>query len=583
MKHEAPPPAVVPSAYGFSPGFASLGLEARLLATLDQLGYEEPTPIQREAIPPLLAGKDVLGQAATGTGKTAAFTLPLLQRLVQGANARPAALILVPTRELAVQVGEAVQRYGKELRTSVVTIYGGQAFGPQFQALKRGVDVVVATPGRALDHIRRQTLKLAQVRVVVLDEADEMLDMGFAEDLDAILEQTPATKQTALFSATMPPRIKSIAHRHLKHPVEISIAKEPVKAGTAPRVQQTAYVVAKPYRSAALVRVLDMVGPKSALVFCRTRVEVDEVTAMLNGRGHRAEAIHGGMSQPQRDRVMQAFRTGQTELLVATDVAARGLDIPSVSHVINFDLPSSAEVYVHRIGRTGRAGREGAAITILDPREERLLRSIEQITKAKVTVAPVPSVADLLAKRLERTRAVVQEAMQTEDVDGFRGVVEALAASSDPITVAAAAMKLIFRAQGGERVEQDIPTVPVRQPDSYRTMQRPTGRPGDRDRGTYPSRPGNRPSQGRPGRGGPMAGMARIYIGAGWSAGIRPGDLVGAIANEAKINSNALGGIEVLDRFSLVEVPEAMASKIIDALGRTRIKGQKVVVRLFRE
>ena len=582
MKHEAPPSSVIPSAHGFSPGFAALGLEARLLATLDQLGYEEPTPIQREAIPPLLAGKDVLGQAATGTGKTAAFTLPLLQRLAQGANARPAALILVPTRELAVQVGEAVQRYGKELRTSVVTIYGGQAFGPQFQALKRGVDVVVATPGRALDHIRRQTLKLAQVRVVVLDEADEMLDMGFADDLDAILEQTPATKQTALFSATMPPRIKSIAHRHLTHPVEISIAKEPVKAGTAPRVQQTAYVVAKPYRGAALARVLDMAGPKSALVFCRTRVEVDEVTVMLNGRGHRAEAIHGGMSQPQRDRVMQAFRTGQTELLVATDVAARGLDIPSVSHVINFDLPSSAEVYVHRIGRTGRAGREGAAITILDPREERLLRSIEQITKAKVTVAPVPSVADLLAKRLERTRAAVQEAMQADDIGEFRGVAEALAASSDPFTLAAAAMKLVFQSQGGDRVEEDIPAVPVRRPEPYRSMQRPGGRPGDRDRGA-PSRPGNRPSQGRPGRVGPMAGMTRIYIGAGWSAGIRPGDLVGAIANEAKINSNALGGIEVLDRFSLVEVPDAMASKIIDVLGRARIKGQKVVVRLFRE
>ena len=580
MKSEASPSAI-PSALGFSPGFAALGLEAKLLATLDQLGYEEPTPIQREAIPPLLAGKDVLGQAATGTGKTAAFTLPLLQRLAQGANARPAALILVPTRELAVQVGEAVQRYGKELRTSVVTIYGGQAFGPQFQALKRGVDVVVATPGRALDHIRRQTLKLAQVRIVVLDEADEMLDMGFADDLDAILEQTPATKQTALFSATMPPRIKSIAHRHLTHPVEISIAKEPVKAGTAPRVQQTAYVVARPYRNAALARVLDMAGPKSALVFCRTRVEVDEVTAMLNGRGHRAEAIHGGMSQPQRDRVMQAFRTGQTELLVATDVAARGLDIPSVSHVINFDLPSSAEVYVHRIGRTGRAGREGAAITILDPREERLLRSIEQITKAKVTVAPVPSVGDLLAKRLERTRAAVQQAMQADDIGEFRGVAEAMAASSDPFTLAAAAMKLVFLSQGGDRVEEDIPAVPVRRPEPYRSMQRPGGQPG-RDRGA-PSRPGNRALPGRPARSGPMAGMARVYIGAGWSAGITPGDLVGAIANEARINSKALGGIEILDRFSLVEVPEAMTSRIIDVLGRARIKGQKVVVRLFRE
>ncbi|MDH5640101.1 MAG: DEAD/DEAH box helicase, partial [Nitrospira sp.] len=451
--------------------------------------------------------------------------------------------------------------------------------------LKRGVDVVVATPGRALDHIRRQSLKLGQVQVVVLDEADEMLDMGFAEDLDAILEQTPATKQTALFSATMPPRIKSIAHRHLKQPVEVTIAKEPVKAGTAPRVQQTAYVVTRPYRNAALARVLDMAGPKSALVFCRTRVEVDEVTAMLNGRGHRAEAIHGGMSQPQRDRVMQAFRTGQTELLVATDVAARGLDIPSVSHVINFDLPSSAEVYVHRIGRTGRAGREGTAITIVDPREERLLRSIEQVTKAKVTVAPIPSVADLLAKRLDRTRTLVQEAMQAEDIDGFRGVVEAMAASSDPVTIAAAAMKLVFRAQGGEREEQDIPAIPVRRPEfnqGMRSTQRPGGRPGDRDR-SAPMRPGSRPPQGRPGRGGKTAGMARIYIAAGWSSGVTPNDLVGAIANEARINSKSLGGIEILDRFSLVEVPEAAAAKIIDVLGRTRIKGQKVVVRLFRE
>lgn len=411
MKIDPTHPPAAHTATGFSPGFAALGLEASLLASLETLGYEEPTPIQREAIPPLLAGRDLLGQAATGTGKTAAFTLPMLQRIAHSTRQRPSALILVPTRELAIQVSQAVQRYGKELRISVLAVYGGQAIAPQFHALKRGVDVVVATPGRALDHIRRQTLKLNHVQIVVLDEADEMLDMGFAEDLDAILVQTPATKQTALLSATMPPRIKSIAHRHLKDPVEITIAKEPVKAGAAPRVQQTVYVVTRPHRGATLARVLDMAGAKSVLVFCRTRLEVDEVTAMLNSRGYRAEAIHGGMSQVQRDRVMNAFRTGQTELLVATDVAARGLDIPHVSHVINYDLPSSAEVYVHRIGRTGRAGREGSAITILDPREQRLLRSIEQHTKAKVTVTPVPTVADLRSKRLERTRAAVQEAL----------------------------------------------------------------------------------------------------------------------------------------------------------------------------
>jgi ATP-dependent RNA helicase DeaD len=582
MKHDQNHPPAATAVHGFSPGFAALGLEASLLTTLETLGYEEPTPIQREAIPPLLAGKDLLGQAATGTGKTAAFTLPLLQRIAHGAKAKPAALILVPTRELAIQVSEAVQRYSKELRTSVLAIYGGQAIGPQFHALKRGVDVVVATPGRALDHIRRQTLKLNHVQIVVLDEADEMLDMGFAEDLDAILEQTPATKQTALFSATMPPRIKSIAHRHLKQAVEITIAKEPVKAGAAPRVQQTAYVVTRQHRGAALVRILDMAGPKSALVFCRTRVEVDDVMAMLNSRGHRAEAIHGGMSQPQRDRVMNAFRSGQTELLVATDVAARGLDIPSVSHVINYDLPSSAEVYVHRIGRTGRAGREGAAITILDPREQRLLRSIEQHTKARVTVAPVPSVADLLAKRLERTRALVQEAMQADDLDGFKGVVKAMAASGDPITVAAAAMKLIFQEQGGERAEQEIPAMPVRQPEPYRPMQRPTGRPDDRYRGA-PARSGGPQPMGRPGRGGQEPGMARVYVGAGREAGIRPGDLVGAIANEAKVNSNMIGAIQIEDRFSVVDVPEAMAQRIVEVLGRSRIKGRKAPVRLFRE
>lgn len=587
-KHDSTHEPTAPAATGFSPGFAALGLEASLLATLDALGYEEPTPIQREAVPPLLAGRDLLGQAATGTGKTAAFALPLLQRIAHGAKQRPAALVLVPTRELAIQVAEAVQRYGKELRISVVALYGGQAIAPQFHALKRGVDVVVATPGRALDHIRRQTLKLAHVQTVVLDEADEMLDMGFADDLDAILLQTPATKQTALFSATMPQRIKSIAHRHLKNPVEITIAKEPVKAGAAPKVLQTAYVVARQYRGAALARVLDVACPKSALVFCRTRVEVDEVTVMLNGRGHRAEAIHGGMSQQQRDRVMQAFRSGQTELLIATDVAARGLDIPHVSHVINFDLPSSAEVYVHRIGRTGRAGREGAAITILDPREQRLLRSIELHTKSKVTVASVPTVADLRATKLERTKAAVKEIMDAGELAPFLAVAEALAATGRPIDVAAAAIKLIHRTQGGERVEQEIPALPSRAPEPYRPMPRSSPYPSGRYQAGEPQgrlimRPGERPTAGRRVRSGGEPGMARVYVGAGRESGIRPGDLVGAIANEAKISSGVIGAIEIEERFSIVDVPAEMAKGIVEALGRSHIKGRKVPVRLFRE
>ena len=582
MKHETTHPSAETPAKGFSPGFAALGLEAALLTTLDTLGYEEPTPIQREAIPPLLAGRDLLGQAATGTGKTAAFTLPLLQRIAHSSRRLPSVLILVPTRELAIQVGQAVTRYGKELKISVLPIYGGQAIGPQIHTLKRGIDVVVATPGRALDHIRRQTLQLKTIQTVVLDEADEMLDMGFAEDLDAILEQIPKDRQTALFSATMPPRIASIAKRHLTEPVEIRIAKEPLKAGAAPRVRQSAYIVARPYKVAALTRILDMEAPKSALVFCRTRIEVDELTSTLMDRGHRAEAIHGGMNQSQRDRVMSSFRSGQIEILVATDVAARGLDIPSVSHVVNYDLPMAPEIYVHRIGRTGRAGREGTAITVMDPREQRLLWSIEQLTKAKIVVTPVPSVADLRMKRLARAKSAIEEVLVSGDLDLFRAVVAPLAEQGDPIEVAAAAMKLVFRMQGGERKESDIPSVPSRLPERTSMEHRPTGDSRERASGMV-MRDRHGRSFKQPGRGGGAAGMAKVYIGAGKEAGVRPGDLVGAIANETGLNSNVIGAVQVMDRFSLVEVPEVLAREIIGTLGRTRIKGQKVAVRLFLE
>ena len=346
--------------------FASFDLDPRVLAELAALGYEEPTPVQREAIPPLLAGRDLLGQAATGTGKTAAFALPLLERLTPDAppRERTVALILVPTRELAMQVAEAVHRYGRGLGVQVLPIYGGASMETQLRALKRGVDVVVATPGRALDHIRRKTLRLANVRVLVRDEADEMLDMGFAEDLEAIISATPAERQTALFSATLPPRITEIAAAHLRDPVHVRIDREMVPAGNAPIVRQLAYIVSRAYKKATLGRILDIESPVATIVFCRTRTEVDELTEMLNGRGVRAEALHGGLSQDQRDRVMKRFRAHTTDLLIATDVAARGLDVPHVSHVINYDVPSAAEAYVHRIGRTGRARREGGASTI---------------------------------------------------------------------------------------------------------------------------------------------------------------------------------------------------------------------------
>ena len=547
--------------------FADLGLRPELLEALTGLGYEEPTPIQREAVPPILVGRDLLGQAATGTGKTAAFALPILQRLgMVDERTRPMALVLVPTRELAVQVSEAVHRYGRSLGARVLPIYGGQPIGRQLQALHRGVDVVVATPGRALDHIRRGTLVLDGLELVVLDEADEMLDMGFAEELDAILESTPATRQTVLFSATLPSRIAGIARRHLKDPVRIQIARATVASGEAPLVRQSAYLVQRAHKPAALGRVLDLEAPTAAIVFCRTRNEVDQLTGTLNGRGYRAEALHGGMNQEQRDRVMGRLRNGTAELLVATDVAARGLDIDHLSHVVNYDVPSAAEAYVHRIGRVGRAGRQGVAITLAEPREHRLLKNIEQVTKQKIAIEKVPTVADLVARRLDLTRANLREAILEDDLDRFRVVVETLSDEFDLVQVALAAVKLAHEASGVTDDEQDIPDVAPR-PDHHG--------------GSRPGGPGG--GGAKPGRQTPSGPMTRLFIGAGRKAGIRPQDLVGAIANESRLSGRQIGAIEIQDRFSLVEVPEDAADEVVAALRASTVKGKKQTVRRERD
>jgi ATP-dependent RNA helicase DeaD len=429
-------------------GFAALGLTDALVKSVAALGYEEPTPVQRETIPLMLAGRDLLAQAATGTGKTAAFALPLLQRLLEepADKRRTRALVLVPTRELAMQVAEAVHKYGRGSSLSVVPVYGGASMQQQIRALDRGADVVIATPGRALDHLRRKTLSLDALRVLVLDEADEMLDMGFAEDLEAILESTPSARQTTLFSATLPARILSIAQKHLTRPQRVTIAREKTAAGKLPRVRQIAYIVRRAQKAEALGRVLDMENPQSAIVFCRTRLEVDSLVETLNAHGYRAEALHGGMQQRQRDVVMHRFRAAKTDLLIATDVAARGLDIEHLSHVVNYDLPADAAAYVHRIGRTGRAGREGTAITLAEPREHRLLRNIEQLTKQKIEVATVPTVADLHARRLELTRATLREYLVAGGLDNVRVVVQSLADEFDLLDVAAAAACAIFTA-----------------------------------------------------------------------------------------------------------------------------------------
>ena len=638
-------------------GFGSLGLIDQLAAAVSALGYEEPTPVQRETIPLMLAKRDVLGQAATGTGKTAAFALPMLQRLVgddAAAKKQTGGLVLVPTRELAMQVSEAIHKYAKGLGVTVLPVYGGAPISQQIRTLERGAGIVVATPGRALDHIKRGTLKLVNLRMLVLDEADEMLDMGFAEDLEALLDATPKGRQTALFSATIPPRIAALSAKYLRDPVRVAIAIEKLPAGELPKVRQVAYVVARAFKLAALGRVLDMEGPSSALVFCRTRNEVDELTETLKLRGYGAEALHGGLSQDQRDRVMKRFRSGATNLLVATDVAARGLDIDHLSHVVNFDVPAAAEAYVHRIGRTGRAGREGVAITLLEPREQRMLRAIEGLTRQRIQVAEVPTVADLRARRLELTRAQLSDAIKAGGLDGVRSVVASLAAEFDLNDVAAAALKLIHATRGGAGDEMEIPAfrppVPKRGPDRLapkapdrvapRAPDRVAPRAPDKVAHKAPDKVAHKApdkvaqktpdkvshktpdkvihktpdkvahktldkvahktpdkvahkerfaagatgqQSERPSARKPAWEVARLWIGVGRQAGIRPADLVGAITNEAGVEGWAIGAIQIDIRHSVVEVPAEIAGDIIAALQASTIKGRKIAVRRERD
>jgi ATP-dependent RNA helicase DeaD len=567
--------------------FASLGLAPAVLGILEQLGYEEPTPIQRDAIPPLLAGRDLVGHAGTGTGKTAAFALPLLQRVFGERRPRthPGVLVLVPTRELAMQVAEAMHRYGRGQAVRVLPVYGGQSLSLQLKALRRGVDVVVATPGRALDHIRRTTLDLGHVEAVVLDEADEMLDMGFAEDLEAILEALPEKRQTALFSATMPRRIAAIAARHLHEPVDISIPAEHLPKGQAPRVRQAYYVVSRSQKVDALGTILDLENPGAALIFCRTRNEVEELAGTLQSRGYRAEGLHGGMSQKDRDRVMGRFREGATELVLATDVAARGLDIGHLSHVVNFDVPSAPESYVHRIGRTGRAGREGVAITLAEPRERPLLKNIERLIGRRLDLAVLPTVADLRARRMDLFRASLREAVLAGGTDPFRAVVETLAQEFDLLAVAAAAVKLAHDA--GERPEAPSEGKPATAFIEAPRRERPAGprrspRP-DKPVGSDTPVRSKEPAPRGPERPRPGVDVVRVYVSAGREAGVRPADLVGAITGEAGLQGSAIGAIQVADRFSLVEVPEGDADTVLAALRGATIRGKKVTVSRYRE
>ncbi|HQZ70591.1 MAG TPA: DEAD/DEAH box helicase, partial [Anaerolineae bacterium] len=429
--------------------FAALGLSDPILRSLVELGYEEPTPVQAQAITLLLAGSDLIAQAQTGTGKTAAFALPIIERLAEGAKAgrAPQALVMTPTRELAMQVAEAFHTYGRHRGVVALPVYGGQPIERQLGALKRGVDVVVGTPGRLLDHMRRGTLDLTALRTVILDEADEMFAMGFVEDIGSILDATPAERQTALFSATMPGPVARLASAYLREPARVTVGTSGM---SVPQIRQIYYEVGGRDKFEALARVLDFERPTSAIVFCRTKLEVDSLGDRLVGRAYPAETLHGDLSQVQRDRVMQRFRAGQAEILVATDVAARGLDVEQVSHVINYDLPHDPENYVHRIGRTGRAGRLGCAVTLVTPRERRAMQSIARVTGADIQRQVMPTVADVLARRQEQFKQTLRETMAGGGLEPFIIMAESLGEDYSPTELAAAAFKLLLGEQKPE-------------------------------------------------------------------------------------------------------------------------------------
>jgi ATP-dependent RNA helicase DeaD len=529
--------------------FDELGLSEPTLKAIAELGYEEPTPIQARTIRRMLEHRDVIAQAQTGTGKTAAFALPIIEKLEKDGHI-PQALIMTPTRELAVQVAEAFHTYGKYHQVAVLPVYGGQPIERQLKALNRGVQIVVGTPGRLLDHIRRGTLKLDQVHTVVLDEADEMLDMGFIEDIEAILETTPETRQTALFSATIPDPVVKLAQRYMREPERIRVQTEQL---TVPQTRQVYYEVGGRDKFEVLARILDFETPGSALIFCRTKSEVDALGERLIARAFPAETLHGDLSQVQRDRVMARFRSGQAELLVATDVAARGLDIEHVSHVINYDIPLDPEIYVHRIGRTGRAGRAGVAITLVTPRERRLLRTIERVTGAPIQRMRLPTIADVIARRRETFKETLRETIAQGDLEPYEIIAEELGEEYSPTDLAAAAFKLLL-----EEPRDTEDTLAEQELEEFEEER--AGRPRRRRERGF----------------GPERGMTRLYIDVGRDDGVRPADIVGAIANEAGIPGRAIGAIELFEHFSFVEVPAQHAERVMRALKRTTIRGRKI-------
>jgi ATP-dependent RNA helicase DeaD len=554
----------------FVTAFDQFGLQTELIQAVTERGYTTPTPIQTGVIPAMLTGRDIVGQAQTGTGKTAAFSLPILQNL-RPDRQKVQALILAPTRELALQVANTLYAYGRHLNVSVLPVYGGQPYGRQISRLRKGVDVVVGTPGRLLDLIRQGSLDLSGVRTVILDEADEMLSMGFIEDIESILQETPVERQTALFSATLPPPIRRLAEKYLHNPESVTIEG---KQRTADAIEQRYYLVHEQDKLAALTRLFETETITSALIFARTRASTAELANGLMSRGYPAEVLNGDLTQEAREQVLRRFRQNQITVLVATDVAARGLDIENISHVFNFDLPGDVESFVHRIGRTGRAGKTGVAISFVTPPQQYRLRQIEKFTRQKMTEATLPTPEDIIAQReralmdkmavwLRRGRCVREREMVAELVE----------AGHDPVEVAAVALK-IARAEEKQRPIEQVTPVEARPPRSKESRARSyDGRKRTPEPKVVRERDGR-----KAGARSHEAGMVRLRLNVGKAQGVRPGDVVGTIAFHANIPGSTIGAIHIQSHETLVDVPEHLVGQVLDKSGQYQIRQKPVTV-----
>ena len=553
--------------------FEELQLDDRIIRAITEMGFEEASPIQAQAIPVVLEGRDMIGQAQTGTGKTAAFGLPLLQK-VDPKVKKLQAVVLLPTRELAIQVAEELRRFAKFMHgIKVLPVYGGQDIVRQIRALKDGTQIVVGTPGRVMDHMRRKTVKMDHVHTVVLDEADEMLNMGFLEDMETILSQLPEERQTLMFSATMPQAIADIAKKFQKDPVTVRVIKKEL---TVPKVTQYYYEVKPKNKVEVMCRLLDMYSPKLSIIFCKTKRQVDELVQALQGRGYFAEGLHGDLKQVQRDRVMESFRNGRTDILIATDVAARGIDVGNVEAVFNYDIPQDDEYYVHRIGRTGRAGREGKAFSLVVGKEVYKLRDIQRYCKTKIIPQAIPSLNDITEIKADKILDQVQDILNDADLTKIVNIIEKKLMEDDytSLDLAAALLKMSMGDDNEDIIDNYMPARSLDDLDSYGRNSR------GRDRGRNNSR-----RKGATDRAavdyvlnGGEERMARLFINIGKSQRVTPGDILGAVAGESGIPGRLVGSIDMYDGYTFVDVPAEYAEDVLNAMSHARIKGKHIHV-----